>query len=277
MLAHHRARFGLAVVAGVEAEGAAGVRGALKVATLQATGPDDSVEALRLALSALVELQEASREEHAALGRRFQALARRLKEVEVDFDTNLQRTENLVRQNRRLATAAITDPLTGLLNRRAVELRLRELEELAVGVSTPVSVIMCDIDHFKGVNDTYGHLIGDAVLAQVARVLRARCRLSDTVGRWGGEEFVIVLPSCPIEPATRIAEGLRDQIESHRFHTPEARFSVTASFGVAGAELGAGGPPIHSLVAQADRRLYLAKEGGRNRVVSAVEVPEGGA
>ncbi len=188
--------------------------------------------------------------------------------MEGELDDNIrQRTRALVRQNKRLQSAANTDPLTSLLNRRALDRALREISADASKEPMHVAALMVDLDHFKDVNDVHGHLVGDAVLAEVARVLRKRCRKGDIVGRWGGEEFLVVLPCCPIGPAQRIAEELRQIVSLLRFEAaPQLR--VTASFGVAGQELGVPtAPSLVKLVAEADRRLYVAKHSGRDRVV----------
>ncbi len=268
LLAIHRAHHGLATLAPPGEDGVPVLRGGERVASLQATGPRDAVELLVGALGAILDLQEDARLRHAELGRRLSHLSQRLEHMRGEFDRSLRRqTEDLLTLNRRLVTAATTDPLTGLLNRRAIEARMKELAELVREEPTPMAVIMVDVDHFKRVNDTYGHLVGDAVLAQVAEILRGRCRASDAVGRWGGEEFVILLSGCELAPAAALAEDLRLQLERQPFHVAEGSFSVTCSFGVSAGEVG-GGAALHALLAEADRRLYAAKDAGRNCVIS---------
>ncbi len=226
---------------------------------------------LQLALSGLLEVEQVARQRHRDLSKRLELLHDRIQRMEGDLDDNIrQRTRALVRQNKRLESAANTDALTQLLNRRALDRALAEIERDARKQSMHVGVLMVDLDHFKAVNDEHGHLVGDAVLAAVAQVLKKRCRKGDVVGRWGGEEFLVVLPCCPAEPAHRIAVELRDSIRSLRIeHGPDLR--VTASFGVAAACVGEDASDLQALVGEADRRLYVAKHAGRDRVVGDPE------
>jgi len=276
LLEHHRGHHGLAALAAPDSDGVPVIRGRERVASLQATGPRDAIEALSIALGAILDLEEDARRRHADLGRRLGSLGHRLEQMKGEFSESQeslkQRTEELVSRNRRLVTAATTDPLTGLLNRRAIESRMKELEQLAQETPIPVAVIMADLDHFKRVNDTYGHLVGDAVLAQLAELFRGRCRQSDSLGRWGGEEFVVVLAGCLRDPAVRIAEDLREQLARHPFHVAGGSFSVTSSFGVAAGMLSAEQPSLLALLSEADRCLYDAKDAGRNTVIAVAEV-----
>ncbi|HYH44811.1 MAG TPA: diguanylate cyclase [Thermoanaerobaculia bacterium] len=171
------------------------------------------------------------------------------------------------RLSQRLHEMSTRDGLTRQLNHRAIYERLTEEMERARRYRFPLSVILCDMDHFKEVNDTYGHLAGDAVLREGAEVLRASLRAGDLLGRYGGEEFLAVLPQVEIEAARAAAERLRIGLEGLPLPlpmVPEVR--VTASFGVASMdELGAGATS-DLLVSLADRRLYEAKAAGRNCV-----------
>ena len=268
LLELHRKHHGLAAIARPQDEGLPIRRGEHRVATLQASGPDDTIAMLQLALQGLLEVEQVGRQRHADLSARLEILHQRIQKMEGELDDNIrQRTRALVRQNKRLQSAANTDPLTSLLNRRALDRALREISADAAKEPMSVAVLMVDLDHFKRINDTRGHLVGDAVLAEVARVLRKRCRKGDIVGRWGGEEFLVVLPCCPIGPAHRIAEELRRTVARLRVEAAPD-LGITASFGVAGQELGhPGAPTLVELVAEADRRLYVAKHAGRNRVV----------
>ena len=131
---------------------------------------------------------------------------------------------------------------------------------------------MCDVDHFKNVNDTYGHAIGDAVLRGIAARLRGSCRRYDTVGRFGGEEFIAVLPGCNGEAATDVAERLRAAVASKPLHTSAGEIAVTVSIGVASSEIH--GWTSEPIVRASDVALYAAKRAGRNRVVrAAADVP----
>jgi two-component system cell cycle response regulator len=171
------------------------------------------------------------------------------------------------RLSQRLHEMSTRDGLTRQLNHRAIYERLTGELERARRYRYPLSVILCDMDHFKEVNDTYGHLAGDAVLREGAEVLRASLRAGDLLGRYGGEEFLAVLPQVEIEAACAAAERLRIGLEGLPVPlplVPEVR--ITASFGVASMdELGAGATS-DLLVSLADRRLYEAKAAGRNCV-----------
>jgi diguanylate cyclase (GGDEF)-like protein len=156
------------------------------------------------------------------------------------------------------------DPLTGCLNRAGFSsILLREQENLSKN-GCPVSFVMLDIDHFKDVNDTYGHSVGDEVLVNLTRLIRDKIRNTDALVRWGGEEFVILCGDTPIQNAQFLAEKLRVAIEGAVLIKQQ---QVTCSFGI--AEMIPGEDP-KKLFERADKALYSAKEGGRNRVVSAM-------
>lgn len=172
-------------------------------------------------------------------------------------------------QNARLFESATYESLTGLLRREAVlEILERELER-ARRYDRPLTVGMADLDHFKAVNDRYGHLAGDTLLKQVAQVLASGLRSTDSVGRYGGEEFLLVLPETDLAGARVVADKLRALVED--VHTPMEdgeEASVTISIGLAGRSEGAHGeePTVRDLLQQADRALYEAKQRGRNRI-----------
>ncbi|NKB44702.1 MAG: diguanylate cyclase [Alphaproteobacteria bacterium] len=158
------------------------------------------------------------------------------------------------------------DSLTGLLNHTNI---LRALErEISAAARTKTSVVMAmvDIDHFKNVNDTYGHAVGDQVLLRVTHMLRNRLRRVDHVGRYGGEEFAVVMPNTDIETATVILEELRETCAAMVHETEDGSFSVTFSAGVASFPEVKTGADLNGV---ADTRLYAAKHGGRNRIVTA--------
>lgn len=156
------------------------------------------------------------------------------------------------------------DPLTGCLNRAGFSsILLREQENLSKN-GCPVSFVILDIDHFKDVNDTYGHSVGDEVLVNLTRLIRDKIRNTDALVRWGGEEFVILCSDTPIQNAQFLAEKLRVAIEGAVLIKQQ---QVTCSFGI--AEMIPGEDP-KKLFERADKALYSAKEGGRNRVVSAM-------
>jgi diguanylate cyclase (GGDEF)-like protein len=159
-----------------------------------------------------------------------------------------------------LREVANIDYLTGVANRRAASHLLQGALERAHAGGAVMSVILLDIDHFKLINDTFGHDVGDKVLIQMPTILQEHLRASDMLGRWGGEEFVIVTNETDTAEATHMAERLRAQVASYEFAQVGQR---TASFGVATS---ISGDTPESLMKRADQALYLAKQGGRNRV-----------
>ena len=212
----HRETYGPIRIAPPSEEGLAVRSGSRTVACLVGEGPEPALQALALALSALASLEAEGRRSKGELGQRIRRLADRLRRAETELQGPVRRKhDELQRQSRQLATAAATDPLSSALNRRALEGRLREAEEFSVREDLPVALIMCDIDHFKLVNDTHGHLVGDAVIAQVGKALQRGRRREDAVGRWGGEEFLILLPGCPVEPARSIATRMCERSAMH--------------------------------------------------------------
>jgi diguanylate cyclase (GGDEF)-like protein len=161
---------------------------------------------------------------------------------------------------------AVLDPLTGLLNRQGLERRFEELAEQAHMTGAPVSILVCDIDHFKAVNDAHGHAIGDAVLRDVAYALRKQLRSFELIYRIGGEEFLVLLPGATLADATGLAERLCEATRGCRTQG----LALTLSVGVStlyGADLS-----YRKLFEAADAALYQAKSEGRDRVVSAAPV-----
>ena len=165
----------------------------------------------------------------------------------------------------RLAEQIGTDPLTGCLNRRALESRLRAEWRQAKRRNSTVCVLAIDLDHFKEINDTRGHPIGDVVLQELAGIMKATARDTDAVARYGGDEFVIVLPDTGWEGALTFAERLRRKVDDFTFGADTGEIRLTISVGVA---LARGTDPIspEMLLHEADRSLYKAKSGGRNRI-----------
>ncbi|MDB4905634.1 MAG: diguanylate cyclase [Gemmatimonadetes bacterium] len=177
-----------------------------------------------------------------------------------------ERERELLEVNEKLRWMSQTDALTGLDNRRHLSERLNEMFEHAKRLNEPFSCVMCDLDKFKSVNDTYGHQAGDQVLIQLAQVLKIEAREIDRVGRYGGEEFMLLLPGTVLDAAVTFAERVRKHIESRTFTFEGGSLQRTASFGVAGWPH----PRITScdaLMKSADDALYVAKETGRNKVV----------
>lgn len=175
--------------------------------------------------------------------------------------------QRLEAANAQLLTASQTDALTGLGNRRHVQTLLVALSAEADRHQHALSVLLCDVDHFKRINDTWGHAAGDAVLRQLADRLRPILRSSDAVGRWGGEEFLLVLPEADRAHAFEAAERLRGAVGNTPFLLPDGRPLIcTVSIGAATAS---GVETPERLVALADEALYAAKAAGRNRVMQA--------
>jgi diguanylate cyclase (GGDEF)-like protein len=159
---------------------------------------------------------------------------------------------------------ANTDDLTGLLNRHKGS-EILEYEIIrAKRYQRPLSIILLDVDSFKNINDTYGHLAGDLVLKAIADIGRETVRTIDSLIRWGGEEFIVVLPDTELEAAVQAAERLREAIAKAPIKVPNAELNLTASFGVAGKDENT--PDIETLLARADQAMYIAKYLGRNRV-----------
>jgi two-component system, cell cycle response regulator len=177
-----------------------------------------------------------------------------------------EREKELLEMNERLRFMSLTDGLTGLDNRRHLNERIDEMFQHAQRLNEPFSMVMCDLDKFKSVNDTYGHQAGDEVLKQLAEILKEEAREIDRVGRYGGEEFMLLLPGTVLDAAVTFAERVRKHVERHTFTFPGGSTKRTASFGVAGWPH----PKIEdsdTLVRMADDALYVAKETGRNKVV----------
>jgi diguanylate cyclase (GGDEF)-like protein len=176
------------------------------------------------------------------------------------------RARELDQARRDAELQARTDTLTGLPNRRDFLERSDAAWSLALRRSRPVSVLVLDIDHFKAINDRYGHDAGDAVLVAAAQLLAQVCRASDIPARWGGEEFVLLLPDTLLEQAVALAERLREAIATQPVIYQGQAIAVTASFGAAQRQTH---ESVRALLAEADQWLYAAKRAGRNRVAAS--------
>jgi diguanylate cyclase (GGDEF)-like protein/PAS domain S-box-containing protein len=170
----------------------------------------------------------------------------------------------ITRQNEELEYLATRDPLTGSLNRRSFFSGFETIFEQANLNKNELACFMTDIDHFKSVNDTHGHGVGDEVIKYLANVLADHARPNDLVGRFGGEEFCVVMPATTVDAAMKIAEQIRETIEKGEDANFTDKCKITASFGVATIKSGSRKP--NDLVEQADKALYYSKENGRNRV-----------
>ena len=173
-----------------------------------------------------------------------------------------QLQDELVARSTELERMSRTDFLTGLHNRRHVEDHLTMLGAAAKRHGYPLTVLLLDLDHFKRINDTLGHAAGDQVLVEVGSRLAGSLRVEDVLGRWGGEEFLVLLPHTSGEAAAVLAERLRHVVGDTPVTTGEGPVRVTVSLGGAAAEA----PGEHDLLRLADEQLYAAKDGGRDRV-----------
>ena len=186
--------------------------------------------------------------------------------------------QQLLAAREKLREQATKDSLTGLWNRSSIVEQLQRELSRSQRELLPVGLVMVDLDHFKSMNDTHGHFAGDAVLREAARRMQDSTRMYDSIGRYGGEEFLILLPNCDEESTQRQAERMRCHLAQAPVGEFEHSFTLTASFGATCAS--AGYPAsVEGLIRRADEAMYLAKKHGRNRVEylsysSAAEPPE---
>ena len=180
-----------------------------------------------------------------------------------ELDARIRAAQRLIVRQEQLRTQANIDELTAILNRAGIRDVLRRAWNQAAREKSSCSIVLCDVDRFKSVNDIYGHPVGDRVLRGVAQRLAECLRPYDVVGRYGGEEFLIVLPGCHLHEAFAVAERVRTHVVSNTIDTSAGPLPVTVSFGIA---TGDGTQNLDELVSQADSALYRAKEDGRNCV-----------
>jgi diguanylate cyclase len=206
-------------------------------------------------LTRIASVLEDTRQTRASVGNLEAVLAESRAEV-----------EELREELQRVRTEAATDALTGLTNRKGLDRALAELSAATQGKSTTLSLMMVDIDYFKKVNDTYGHLFGDKVIRGVAQVLKANVKGRDVVARYGGEEFAVLLPETPAKGANSLAEQIRHQIAAsrvRRLDRDEYVSDITVSVGIT---VYRPGELLTDFVGRADAALYASKTNGRNRV-----------
>lgn len=183
--------------------------------------------------------------------------------------TDLRESHDQIRrQAEQLKELSIRDALTKLHNRRYFDEQARQLLEMAVRYDHPFTVMIGDIDFFKKINDNFSHAMGDAVLKQVAEILRGSIRSSDIVARYGGEEFVIAFPETPLQQAAAVCEALRVKIQEHPWYELHADLKITMSMGL-NADIHVGS--VDAMLTAADGLLYHAKHSGRNRICTKVE------
>ncbi|MEO0650131.1 MAG: diguanylate cyclase [Planctomycetota bacterium] len=193
-------------------------------------------------------------------------------QVERDQELQVKNAMQLTRLNRQLKEAANTDFLTKLPNRRCAMMHLERSWAHSGDEQLPLSVLMLDIDHFKGVNDTYGHDIGDVVLQETARTIRQALRRQDLAARIGGEEFLIICPNVDESRAKQIAERVRSSVEKNHIKVSDFDRNVTVSMGVATRTVNVA--DIDHLLRIADEAVYVSKQNGRNQVNVGTDVPK---
>jgi two-component system, cell cycle response regulator len=181
-----------------------------------------------------------------------------------ELDARIRAAQRLIDRQEQLRIQANVDELTGILNRAAIRDVLRRALDHAAREQSSISVVLCDVDRFKSVNDAHGHPVGDSVLSGVAKRVSAGLRPYDVLGRYGGEEFLIVLPGCSLPEALGVAERARVSVCCEGIETSGGLLPITMSFGVATATGDARN--LDELISDADRALYRAKEAGRNCV-----------
>jgi diguanylate cyclase (GGDEF)-like protein len=201
--------------------------------------------------------------------------AQRLAQLQTDWEKDRAQLRQIAAElavaNRRLANAALTDQLTGLPNRRSAMDQLEQAWSAASRSGQALSVMVIDIDHFKHINDTYGHAAGDKVLREAASILRSSARREDSVCRIGGEEFLVICPNTDLNSTLQSAERLRASLSTKRMSLGQTEKTLTISIGVATREPGT--TDIDALVSTADQALYAAKESGRNRTCTRQHIP----
>jgi diguanylate cyclase len=189
-------------------------------------------------------------------------------ELQRNLETSRRQIERLKSHLADAEEQGLSDPLTGLRNRRSFDIMLASQVASARNSTQPLCLIIADIDHFKSINDRYGHPTGDEVLKWFAKILSSNVKGRDTVARYGGEEFAIILPQTTLENAVTIASQVKAQLNAQYWQKPGApntMLRVTSSFGVAQLTNGEG---TSGLIARADTKLYEAKAQGRNRVAA---------
>ena len=195
------------------------------------------------------------------------AVAERQAEEQTQAKELRKEIETLRLNVARAQSEARTDPLTGAANRAAFDEEITRRCEIAVAGREGFALVFSDIDHFKQINDTYGHPVGDRVLTALVEFLRARIRRSDTIARYGGEEFAVILPGASLRPAMRKARRLNEELARCDWAVdPTTKLRFTTSMGVA---VWQDGDDPAALVSRVDRALYRAKHEGRNRVIKA--------
>jgi len=181
--------------------------------------------------------------------------------------TMLRLRRHLEEKNAELERLANTDYLTNLYNRRRFFQAAEDEFAGAIRSRNPISITLMDLDFFKRINDTYGHMIGDQILIHIAKIIRMHCRVSDVAARYGGEEFIILHPSIDRQNAFQVAERIRKGVEAKPYKFEEDEINVTISAGVVDTQIRSDVKRIDDILGLADKALYHAKDAGRNQVV----------
>jgi diguanylate cyclase len=203
--------------------------------------------------------QSSEQQRASSLAKQLDALVAQVKTME---EASTEAAQQLEEQRQK----ALRDVLTQLPNRDAYQQRLELEQERWLRYQRPLTLVVCDVDHFKRVNDNFGHQAGDKVLRIIAKTLSTRLRKTDFVGRYGGEEFVLLMPETDGDAALQVSEGVREAIANCPFHFKEQQLAITMSFGLAAFYPNDQGEEVF---ARADKALYAAKEQGRNRCIVA--------
>lgn len=180
-----------------------------------------------------------------------------------DYKKQVNKLQNDINKYK---TESVTDHLTGLYNRKYMDMKIGEEIERYKRMNTPFCVVLVDIDHFKQVNDTYGHLIGDQVLKHLSNLIKENIRKTDFAFRYGGEEFLILLSNVDVRNASHVSDQIRKKLETTNFSIKDKSFNCTASFGISIIEKD---DTAESVIKRADDRLYKAKEMGRNMIIAS--------
>ena len=187
--------------------------------------------------------------------------------LQEELDVARQEIQDLRNEFKRVRHESLVDPLTNAKNRRAFDIALDEICKSSVENDWPVCLLLLDIDHFKNINDSYGHGAGDAVLKWIAKVINDTVRGSDVVARYGGEEFTIILPKTDLNGAMSAAENIRQRISEQRLRTSTKQIGrITCSIGVSLYNVNEG---YEALITSADSAMYRAKQAGRDKVCCA--------
>ena len=204
---------------------------------------------------------------------RLPSIIREAKSKHELIETNRFLIQELRRANERLQKMTFTDEMTGIYNYRFMTRQVETEIQRAFRYSKPLSICIIDIDKFKEINDQFGHPMGDIVLKEIAQILKEATRNVDYVGRYAGDEFIIIFPDTPLADAVRLAERIRTKVAEHSFKSHELFVSSTISIGVADFDMKRR-KTTDDLVDAADKCLYQAKRAGRNRVFSSLRILE---